>query len=52
MEAIYSNILEINPQEIFSHMKENIYNNYSNEKKLNIDKDYYQNKNRVNKSNS
>ena len=40
MEAIYSNILEINPQEIFSHMKENIYNNYSNEKKLNIDKDY------------
>ena len=40
MEAIYSNILEINPQEIFLHMKENIYNNYSNEKKLNIDKDY------------
>ena len=32
MEAIYSNILEINPQEIFLHMKENIYNNYSNEK--------------------
>ena len=41
MEAIYSNILEINPQEVFWHMKENIYNNYSNEKKLNIDKDYF-----------
>ena len=40
MEAIYSNILEINPQEIFFLMKKDIYKSYSKKKILNINKDY------------
>ena len=40
MEAIYSNILEINPQEIFFLMKKDIYKSYSKKKILNISKDY------------
>ena len=40
MEAIYSNILEINPQKLFSIMKEDIYKNYPIITLLNINKDY------------
>ena len=40
MEAIYSNILEINPQQLFSIMKEDIYKNYPIITLLNINKDY------------
>ena len=39
MEEI-SKVLEINPQEYFSNMKEDIYNSYSQEKLLNINEDY------------
>ena len=40
MEAIYSNILEINPQQLFSIMKEDIYKDYPIITLLNINKDY------------
>lgn len=40
MEAMFSNVLEINPQEIFENMKKDFYDNYSITNILNISKDY------------
>ena len=40
MEKFYSNILEINPQEIFIQMKKDIYNYYPIISKLNINQEY------------
>ena len=40
MEAMFSNVLEINPQEIFENMKKDFYDNYSISNILNINKDY------------
>ena len=40
MEEIYSNISEINPQEVFSNMIKDIYDNYPSTSELNIDEDY------------
>ena len=40
MEAMFSNILEINPQEIFENMKKDFYDNYSITNLLNINKDF------------
>ena len=40
MEAMFSNILEINPQEIFENMKKDFYDNYSITNIFNISKDY------------
>ena len=40
MEAIYSNILEISPQEIFFRMKKDIYNSYQIKDLTNINKNY------------
>ena len=40
MEEIYSNISEINPQEVFSNMIKDIYDNYPSTSELNIDEEY------------
>ena len=40
MEEIYSNILEINPKEVFSIMLKDIYNNYQASSKININKNF------------
>ena len=40
MDRFYSNILEINPKEIFKEMKKNIYNFYPKITKLNINQEY------------
>ena len=40
MEAMFSNVLEINPQEIFENMKKDFYDNYSITNILDISKDY------------
>ena len=42
MDAIYSNVLEVNPQQLFTIMKEDIYKNYQLIKLLNINKDYFE----------
>ena len=40
MEPVYSNVLEINPQQLFSIMKEDIFKNYPIITLLNINKEY------------
>ena len=40
MEEIFLNILEINPKEIFGHMKKDFYNKYLINSLLYINKEY------------